>query len=461
MKTKTLHWLSALLSGIKRFGLGKGRLTSFREFLKNRRVLAIAAVTVAVLSLLLWNVGSPSAEVASEEVQKGEFIVSIKVKGELKALKSQSVGVPRSVHEQVQIIGMAPEGTMVKANDFLVQFDPSGAQQRAEEKRNALNNALADLESQKAGIASTMAQLESSLQTQRYSHEQARLRFEQMKYEAEAKRREQEINLRKAELELKQAEEKIQSQKKIDNANLHKANLQVERARLELTDAERALESLTLKAPIDGLIVYKEIWGGSGRAKVKVGDSPWHGQELVEIPDLSAMQVKTSVNEVDVSRVAKGQQAKIKLDALPEPDFYGTVAQVATLASRKRNSNVKEFEVIILIDGSDPRLKPGMSASIEIITDRLTDAIYIPIESVFEKEGKTVVYAAGSTKPKLVEVGVKNSDFVAINSGLEAGQKVSLRDPTLPLDEIGTEALKPIKKDKKKSGGGESCMIIG
>ncbi|NUO78694.1 efflux RND transporter periplasmic adaptor subunit [candidate division KSB1 bacterium] len=434
---------------------------SFREILRNRRMLAIIGAAAVVLVLVVWNAGSSSTEVATSEVQQGEFLVTIKVKGELKALNSRSVSVPRSISSNIQIIRLAPEGNIVKADDFLVQFDPTQAQQKVDEKKNALDNALAERESQKVSIASNLAQLESSLLTQRYSHEQARLRFEQMKFEADAKRREQEINLRKAELALKQAEEKIASQKKIDEANLHKANLQVERARLELTEAEREYESLTLKAPIDGLVVHKEIWGPSGIAKVKVGDTPWRGQELVEIPDLSVMQVKTSVNEVDVSRVSKGQQVKIKLDALPEPTFYGTVSQIATLASRKRNSNVKEFEVMVLVDGGDPRLKPGMSAAVEIVTDRIPDAVYTSLESVFEKEGKTVMYPAGSTTAKVVEVGVKNSDFIVITSGVKAGEKVCMRDPTLPLEQIGNEAPKPIKKERKKSDDEGGFMIIG
>jgi RND family efflux transporter MFP subunit len=435
---------------------------SIKSLLQNRRLLAIGGAVIVVLILILWNIGSPSADVASGEVQKGEFIVSIKAKGELKAKNSQAVTVPRSSSFNLQIVRLAPEGSVVKAGAFLVQFDPTQAQQKLDEKQNALKNALAELESQKASIASNMAQIESALQTERYSHEQAKLRFEQMKYEAEAKRREHEINLRKAELSLKQAEEKIEAQKKIDTANLSKANLQVERAKLELGEAERELASLTLRAPIDGLVVYKEVWGPSGAAKVKVGDTPWRGQEVIEIPDLSVMQVKASINEVDVSRVAKGQQVIIKLDALPEPAFHGTVAQIATLASRKRNSNVKEFEVMILIDGSDPRLKPGMSASAEIVTDRLVDAMYVPLESVFEKDGKTIVYPAGSNKPIPVEVGQKNADFIVINSGLKSGQKISLRDPTLPLEEIGKDAPKAIQKDKKNSGGrGSGFMIIG
>lgn len=435
---------------------------SFQSLIQKRRWLLLAGAAVVVLAVFFWNIGSPSADIASYTVSEDEFIVSIDTKGELVALKSQAVTVPRSIRSNVQIIRMAPEGDVVKAGDFLVQFDQTQARQQYDEKNNEYLNALAELESKKASIASNIAQLQSALLTQEYSHEQAKLRYEQMKFEAEAKRREQEINLRKAELALTQAREKIESQKKIDEADLEKAHLQVERAKLQMQEAERDLQSLTLTAPIDGLVVYKEIWGPSGRAKVKVGDTPWRGMPLIEIPDLSVMQVKTNVNEVDVSRVAKGQQVRIKLDALPEPEFYGTVSQIATLASRKRNSNIKEFEVHVLVDGSDPRLKPGMSASLEIVTDKIDSAISVPLESVFEKDGQTIVYLAGSNKPVEVEVGQKNADFVVIASGLSAGQRICLRDPTLPLQDIGGEEPKPIeKKKKKKESGGEGFMIIG
>lgn len=232
---------------------------SLNQILQNRRWLVLGAASAIILFVLFWNVGTPSADVASYTVSKGEFVVSIKTKGELKALNSQAVAVPRSIRSNVQIIRMAPEGGVVKASDFLVQFDPTQARQKLDEKNNALQNALAEMESQKASVASNMAQLQSALQTQKYSHEQAKLRFEQMKFEAESRRREQEINLRKAELTLKQAEEKIESQKTIDQANLEKARLQVERAKLQLQEAEREMQSLTLTAPIDGLVVYKEI----------------------------------------------------------------------------------------------------------------------------------------------------------------------------------------------------------
>jgi len=443
-----------------------------------QRWLAAVALVAIMAVAVYFRLGRGTPGIATAEAQRGEFIIDIRTKGELKALNSVAVGVPARVWG-VRIVRMAPEGSMVKAGDFLIQFDTSQFTQEVEQRKNELLNAQAELESQRATAASTLAQLESAFKQQQYSYEQAKLRYEMMKYEAESKRREQELNLKKAELSLKQAEQKIASQKAIDEANIKKAGLKVQQAKLRLEEAQRRLEALTLKAPTDGLVVYKEIWGPSGREKVKVGDQPWSGQELVEIPDLTTMQVKTYVNEVDVQRVAVGQQVIITIDALPGLTVYGRVHRVATLARRLESSGspwaapssgaseVKVFDVDVNIEGSDlgpAGGRPGMTAQCRIITDRIKEAIYVPLESVFEKEGKTIVYVVnGRPKRREVELGPKNSDYLVVQKGIQAGERVTLRDPTLPLEELGKEA--PVMKEKKtpqtSPSGSRRRIIIG
>ena len=402
--------------------------------------------------------------VATAPVEYGEFIIDLKERGELQAVKSVAVGGPRSVRGNLRIVGLVEDGAMVEKGDFLVQFDTSEAMQAVEERKSELDNALAELKSLKANIKSTMAQLQTAYETQKYSYEQAKLRYEQMKYEAAAKRREQELNLKKAELALEQARKKIESQKIINEADLRKAEIKVRQAELRLEQKQRDLEALTLRAPIGGLVVLKEIWGPSGMAKVKIGDTPWRGMTLVEIPDLSQMMVKAKTNEVNISKIRKGQQVIIEVDALPGQTFYGTVSRVATLATRERGSNVKVFELEILINDTDPRLRPGMTAQCRIITDRIPDKLYVPLESVFQKDDTTVVYVQkGGFSKRVVRVGPKNSDYVIIEAGLKQGEKVALRDPTQPLEELGGEAPSGQKRKKKRqnTGGEEGIIIIG
>jgi multidrug efflux pump subunit AcrA (membrane-fusion protein) len=424
-------------------------------------IAAAFFLVLVVVVLIARSAAAPNIPIA--EVQYGEFVINLEERGELQAVKSVSVNVPRHVRGNLRIVALAEDGSRVEEGDFLVQFDTSEASQEVEESRNELENAKAELASLKANIKSTMAQLRTTFETQKYSYEQAKLRYEQMKYEAAAKRREQELNLKKAELMLEQAEKKIQSQEIINRADIAKAELQVKQRQLRLNEDLHRLESLTLRAPIGGLVVHKEIWGPNGMAKVKVGDTPWRGMTLVEIPDLSQMMVRAKINEINISQVAEEQQVIVKVDALADETFYGQVARVAKLATRERGSEIKEFDIEILLQSSDSRLRPGMTAQCDIITDRIPDQLYIPLECVFQEMDTTVVYPKSrGFKALPIELGVQNNNFIVVKAGLEQGQKVSLYDPSKPIRELGKEAPS-IQENKPKSNkkSSERMIMIG
>lgn len=417
-------------------------------------------VAVAVLIVVMIVPGSSS--VATTEAMEGEFVIDLLTRGEIDALNSTNISVPRvGRHMTLQIVDIVPEGTVVKEGDFLIQLDTNQAQQRVDEDAAELENAQAQLESEKATIASNMAQLESQLESQKYSYEQAELSLKMMQFEAEAKRQEYELNMKKAEVALEQAREKISSQKTIDRATLMKAELAVRQAQLELRESRQALEKLTLRAPRGGLVVFKEIWSGSGMKKVQVGDTPWPGMPVIGIPDLSVMQAKTTVNEVDISKVEQGQNVIITVDALEGATYYGKITRLAALARREESTNVKVFDVEVTIDSTDGALRPGMTSVCRLILDRIPGAISVPLQSVFQKEGRTLVYVMGTGGPRVreVAVGPKSSDRIVIQEGLGQGERVCLRDPTIPLDEIGGEpettsaAVQPKPPARRRSEG--------
>ncbi len=427
-------------------------------------ILGGAATVVLILILILI---PKSIHIATAGVQQGEFIIDLYLRGEIDAVNSTNISVPRMRRRMsLQIVDLAEEGTIVKRGDFLLQLDTSEAQQKVEEAIDELANARAQLESEKASIASNMAQLESQLERETYNYQQAELSLKMMQFEAEAKKQEYQLNMKKAEVDLAQAREKINSQKIIDKATLMKAQLAVRQAEMELREAKQALESLTLRAPIDGLVVYKEIWKGGSRGKVQIGDSPWPGMPVIGIPDLSKMMVKVTVNEVDISKIEKGQNAVITVDALEGKSYYGTLSRVATLARREESTNRKVFDVEVVIDSTDGELRPGMTCDCTIITGRIPDALSVPLQAVFQKEGKTVVFTMGARSPKMQEVtvGPKSSNYIVIEDGLDQGDRVCLRDPTIPLEEVGGEgaavtSTKP-KPKRSNSNGGDRMMIV-
>lgn len=397
-----------------------------------------------LLILIVWMVIllSGSTSIATTQVMQGEFIVDIQTRGEIDALKSTNITLPRMRRRMsLQIVDMVPEGTVVKQGDFLIQLDQSEMQQNVDEARDELANARAQLESEKATIASNMAQLQSQLEQEKYNYEQAELNLKMMEYEAEVKKQEYEIRMKKAEVALAQAREKIESQQIIDRATIKKAELTVRQAEAELREDERNLNALTITAPINGLVVYQEIYSGSEMKKVQIGDSPWPGMAVMKIPDMSTMMARTTVNEVDIANVQKGNNVIITVEALEGKTYYGHIDRLATLARRERETNIKVFDVDVVIDSTDDELRPGMTCECRIITGRIPDAVYVPLQTVFQKDGQTVVYIMKSSGPKMkeVRVGPKNSDYIIIEEGLDAGDRICLRDPTKPVQTMGGE----------------------
>ncbi len=409
--------------------------------IKNKNILmGLGAGIVIVVVTLVVRASTGTPNIATFTVEQGEFVIDIREKGELKAAKSISVGVPQNVRGQTRIVRLVEEGIMVNEGDFLVQFDTSEYENRVENQQNELDNAKAELTSLNASIESERNQQKNNILIQQYSFEQSKLKYQQMKYEAPARQREMELEFKKSELSLKQTKEKLESQKIIDGANITKAELKVKQAEMNLQQAQEVLDALTLTAPKSGMVVLQYIWTPNGREKVKVGDTLYRGRPLINIPDLSVMLVKTHVNEIDISRVAVGQQVIITLDALEGPTFYGKITNVATLARTERGSDVKVFDIEITIEGEDERLKPGMTAQCKIVTDKIDDVLYVPLEAVFEKEDTTVVYVKKRKfNSRHVKVSSKNSDYIIIEDGLSEGEEVALRDPTLPLEDLGIE----------------------
>lgn len=422
------------------------------KFTKRRLLVFSGVLIVAVVALVMLGIGTGASNVATYTAQRGQFIIDIKTRGELRAVKSVNITVPAQVYGNMRIISLVSDGTMVKEGDFLVQFDTSEFESQIEDRRNALENAQASLASTNANIESTRKQQENNYLSQQYSYEQAKLNFEQMKYEAAARQQTEELNFKKAELSLAQAQQRIESQKIIDERNIRRAELQVKQAQQRYDSAVEQLKALTITSPKSGMVVLSKIMSTSGtQEKVKVGDTPFRSATICEIPDLSKMLVITQVSEVDISQIQLGQQVIITLDAVTGPVFYGMITNVAKLARTETGSDVKVFDVEVTINGQDERLKPGMTAQCQIITKTIPDVVYIPLESVFAKEDTTVVFVKhrGYDK-KTVKTGEKNSDYIIIAEGVEAGQDITLRDPTIPLSQLGIET---------RSNGGSSPRL--
>jgi len=128
-----------------------------------------------------------------------------------------------------------------------------------------------------------------------------------------------------------------------------------------------------------------------------------------------------------------GQPCTITLEAYPDTSFGGHLATIGNLARPKYHSTGPNvFDISVELDQKDVRFRPGMLAKVTIMVDVLEDEIFVPIEAVFDKDGRTVVYVkrGSSFQENEVEVGKRNDTHVIIRSGLGGDEEVALLDPT-------------------------------
>ena len=409
---------------------------------------------IPVMGIVLAIIIQPEDETPRFTVKRDTFTIDLESKGEVKAIDSYIIKAPSSIYGNARIVKLIPEGEDVKPGDFLIQFDAAEFNQRAQEARNTMETAIASHESKLANIRKQSADLESQLKIEEYNLEQTRLRAKNAVYEAENKRKEIEYSLKKAEISYQQLIEKIEATKKINVASIRQSELQVEQARLKLQQAQDDLGKLTVISPASGLVVYKEVWDGSGgMSKIKVGSSPWRGMSILEIHDQSKMKVITSINEIDISRIQIGLPVEIRVDAVHDTVLSGAVANISALAHRDYRTKKNIFDVEVNIQNFDERLKPGMSASCRIIIDEIVDTLFIPIDALVLENEQTGVYGDNGQFTR-IQTGKTNANFILIQSGLKEGDVIRLKK------DKGLGGQKEAPKSKKQTASEERHVVI-
>jgi HlyD family secretion protein len=198
-------------------------------------------------------------------------------------------------------------------------------------------------------------------------------------------------------------------------------------------------ELLDVVSPAAGSIIQVDV--EEGEIVTSGAVSYTSGTTLMTIADLSKMQIKAGVNEVDVGKIRLGQDVVIDVDAYPNAKFHGLITHIAPAA--RDEQGVKIFDVEIDITDSDERLRPGMTANIEIQGDHKTGILIVPVEAVFKKQGHYVAYVMDGSENEPVErevvTGISNISNVEIVEGLSAGEVVTLYDPALEGKELSED----------------------
>jgi HlyD family secretion protein len=184
------------------------------------------------------------------------------------------------------------------------------------------------------------------------------------------------VNLSKAEMELEQTRKGSIFKVAKAMASLEETRGKLKTAKSSLKVAQSQLEKTTIRAPFSGISILYETFREGRKRKPRVGDRAWQNQPLLYLPDISSMIVKARVREVDLHKIALGQNCSIKVDAYPDVSFEGEVTFIGVLASEQfeGGKGEKYFEMTISLQDEDARLRPGMTARVSILNDSITNA---------------------------------------------------------------------------------------
>ena len=249
-------------------------------------------------------------------------------------------------------------------------------------------------------------------------------------------------------LEVEKAKVAAASEVHQKQAELNKVQDTIKRSEREIANLNEQIKNSTLYAPLDGMVLYgdptnENHYYNYGQ-QIRVG-SEWYGSNtIMTIPDLSAFEVSMTIGEEYRGKLQEGATATLSLEAIPGLVLDGKLTKISNLARNRQpwdQSSPKVFDGTVLPAGHDKRMVSGMTVRVEILAEIVKNVMVVPIEGVFNEDGKTICYVkkGETTERREVKVGKSNDDLVEIAAGLAEGEildltpaKTSAPSPTTP-----------------------------
>ena len=451
----------------------------------NKRLYIILAVVLAVLLIAAIIKGKSSKKGIKVSTDKVELRdIKEVVSGSGKIYPETEVKISSDVSGEVVKLNVK-EGDSVKINQVLAVVNPDTYQSVVERSRASLNNAKAQLANAKSMIQANLAQKEqilSKLEIAKKNYERNKtLHDQKVISDVDLENALSAYNELKA--SLKSAEANILSARESAKA----AGFNVKSAEAGLKEALSNLKRTTIISPIDGIVTMLAIEEGER----VVGTIQMAGTEMMRISNLDNMEVRVEISENDILKVNLGDTAKIEVDAYVEKKFTGKVVEVANsasdISSASLNSDrVTNFIVKIRIDRNSYEdlmsegmnkfpFRPGMSATVDIYTNQVHDAVSVPIQAVTtrpenENKNKTMdteekedindddlqevvfVVKADTVDKVVVKTGIQDDEYIQILKGLDVGEEIVTGPYKIVSKKLkeGDKIIRKEEKDKKK-----------
>ena len=402
-------------------------------------VLAIAAVAATFVT------GAPvlpatRSAVPTAKVVRGPLKLTVYATGELRAGRTVNLMAPPA-GGMLRIVKLLQTGTAVKKGDEVLEFDAADQQYAVEQARTDLAEAEQQIVKMLADQAVQASQEQLDMLTARYNVRRGELDSAGNEFIGAIDAQKNKLTLEESRRRLKQLEDDAAARAATSNAALAVVQERRNKAKMAMDRAQGIIDNLIVKAPTDGVVSVKEnrdgqfvFFSGMVLPQYREGDSTFSGRNIADIVESGMMEVRAKVTETDRDNLQAGQAATVQVDALPGRTFIAKVGPLSGSAARGsffETSAVRQFDISLQLEKPDPQMRAGSSLRVIIDGREIPNALHVPRQAVFEKNGKNYVFVqVGGDRFDRRDVKVENrTESRAAISGLNEGDVIALVDP--------------------------------
>lgn len=436
------------------------------------------------LLLLLSSCADIAVPIITYDIQKSDYLDVVRSVGTVQAVTTYPVMSPRV--SGLTITWLAKDGALVNEGDTVCILRSETLERNLDAQRISLEQLQTDLINLEMTNASNMAKLEMDVETNKTSMSITELDSLQRKFLPAVQQKLLDLKFQQAEIAQSKLLKRVASTRSLASSDVRRLKSSISSTEAQIKTTESQLSKLSLVAPKSGIIMRVSRSGigisifsdASGRytssylgeGLISEGTSAGSNECLLQIPDLSKMQILIMIPEIDYKRIEVGQKAGIRVESVSDlvttgsvekKSLAGNTTEYESRYSRGASATVKKYEVILSVDSCHIMMKPGLSASCDIIINEVKDTIVIPSVAVFVRDSTKVVYVVEGKffRPVPVETGLSNSARTIISRGVKVGQTIALMEP--PHQSLIKVKLEPnIKQGSSDSVKGGNDSVI-
>ncbi len=332
-------------------------------------IVLVLAALAAVAFVNLRFTRSTGVEVTAEKVEKRDLEAIVSASGKIQPKRSVNI----SADTMGRVVNLAVnEGDRVKRDQYLLQIDPRTLRTRVTSNEASLAAARSQLQQFQASIESTRAASQLASETLKRQQD---LWSRGLTTKEVLDRAENDVRMREADL----------------RAQLQQIETQQKRISQEVATLESArydLSKVRIESPIDGIVTRRNIEEGE---MVVIGTMNNAGTVLLTIADMSIIEAEVEVDETDIPSLVLGQKATIKIDAIPDKTFTGSVTEIGNspiqpTSAAAAGQQATNFKVVVTADGEIPEVRPGFTCTAEITTATRQKVLAVPIQAMAVRE---------------------------------------------------------------------------